>query len=210
VAKLPDPPKSAQLATVPADVRVIPAGSWIWRIYFRGGRHPTRWAEFRAFGPTGSRFDHHDPPPALQSRLYGGLDPHGIRTCVAEVFEKQGRTVDRKRNEPWLVGFVTTRDVELLDLTGLWPTRAGASQAISSGPHRRAREWSRRIYEAYPTIEGLLYKSSMSSDDAVALFERTASLVPSAPQFHRALIDPVLTAPLLQVCGEIGYVIAMP
>jgi hypothetical protein len=33
---------------------------------------------------------------------------------------------------------------------------------------------------------------------------------PAAPQFHRALIDPVLTAPLLQLCGEIGYAIAMP
>ena len=88
--------------------------------------------------------------------------------------------------------------MKLLDLTGTWPTRAGASEADSSGPHRRAREWSRRIYEAYPTIEGLLYRSSLSADSAVALFERAATAVPAAPQFHRALIDPVLTAPLLQ------------
>jgi hypothetical protein len=211
VAKLPDPPTSDDLKTVPTDEQVVAAGSWLWRIYFRGGDHPTAWSEFRAFGPTSSRFDHHDPPPAVQARsiLYGGLDPHGIRTAVAEVFQ-QTRTVDRKRNDPWLVGFITTRDVTLLDLTGVWPTRAGASQAISTGPRRRAREWSRRIYEAYPTLEGLLYRSSMSSDHAVALYDRGASLIPAAPQFHRALIDPVLTAPLLQVCDEIGYVIAMP
>lgn len=212
MAKLPDPPTSAQLASTPPDERVVPVGSWIWRIYFRGGAYPTTWSEFRAFGPTGSRFDHHDPPPSVQARsiLYGGLDPQGIRTCVAEVFQQQGRTVDRTRNDPWLVGFITTRDLKLLDLTGTWPTRAGASQAISTGPHRRAREWSRRIYEAYPSIEGLLYRSSMTADSAVALFERAATAVPAAPQFHRSLADPVLTAPLLQVCGEIGYLIAMP
>ena len=211
MAKLPDPPTSSELTAIPADERVVPAGSWLWRIYFRAGAHPTNWGEFRAFGPTGGRFDHHDPPPAIQARaiLYGGLDPDGIRTCVAEVFQ-QTRAVDRKRNEPWLVGFVSTREVTVLDLTRLWPTRAGASQAISTGPHRRAREWSRRIYETYPTVEGLLYDSSMSAGHAVALFERAASLVPSAPQFHRALVDPVLTAPLLQICGEIGYVFAMP
>jgi hypothetical protein len=50
----------------------------------------------------------------------------------------------------------------------------------------------------------------MSADHAVALYERAVSIVPSAPQFHRALIDPVLTAPLLQLCGEISYVLAMP
>jgi len=211
VPKLPDPPSASELAAVPADEHVLPAGSWFWRTYFRGGAHPTRWSEFRNFGPTGSRFDHHDPPPSIQARsiIYGALDPNGIRTSVAEVFQ-QTRTIDRKRDEPWLVGFITVREVNVLDLNGLWPTRAGASQAIATGPHRRAREWSRRIYDAYPRIEGLLYKSSMTGEPAVALYDRAATFVPPAPQFHRALLDPVLTAPLLQVCGQIGYIVAMP
>lgn len=211
MAKLPDPPATSQIAAVPADERVLSTGSWFWRVYFRAGAHPTKWSEFRAFGPTGSRFDHHDPPPAVQPKsiIYGGLDPNGIRTCLAEVFQ-QTRTIDRKRNEPWLVGFITVRDVKVLDLTGLWPTRAGASQAIATGPHRRAREWSRRIYDAYPSIEGLLYQSSMSAEPVVALYDRAATFVPPTPQFHRALVDPVLTAPLLQICGQIGYIIAMP
>jgi hypothetical protein len=136
-----------------------------------------------------------------------GANP--IRTCLAEVFQ-QTRTVDRKRNEPWLVGFISARDLRVLDLTGPWPTRAGASQAIATGPHRRARAWSRQIYAAYPSVEGLLYRSSMNADPAIALYERAANVVPPAPQFHRALVDPVLTAPILQLCGQIGYVVAMP
>jgi len=83
----------------------------------------------------------------------------------------------------------TSRDVGLLDLTGPWPTRAGASQALSSGPRSRAREWSRRIYEDYPMIEGLYYPSSMHGARyaAVALYERAESSLPPRPSFHRAL-----------------------
>ena len=73
------------------DVGTVPAGSMIWRIYFRGGLHPTNWKDFRYVGPIDARFDHHvGNEPTRQDRavLYGADDPV---TCLAEVFREADR-----------------------------------------------------------------------------------------------------------------------
>jgi hypothetical protein len=115
-------------------------------------------------------------------------------TCLAEVFQDT-RTIDRSDRAPWLVAFRLARDVVLHDLTGAWPTRAGASTAIHSGPRDRAREWSIAIYDAFPKVEGLLYSSSMDANRAAyAIYERAAGAVPKAPALHRTLADPGLSA----------------
>ena len=107
-------------------------------------------------------------------------------------------------------GFSPDRQVRLLDLTGLWPTRAGASMAISSGPRPRAREWSRAIYEAYPDAEGLWYGSSMCGNaPAVALYERAQDAVPRVPVFHRALAEPALLGMLEACARELGYALVV-
>ncbi len=116
------------------------------------------------------------------------------------------RVVDRKRDDPWLTGFETTRDVTLLDLTGPSPTRAGASMAINTGPRPRAQGWSGLIYATYPNIEGLLYCSSMPANQpAVALDDRATSALPAAPIFSRALADPTLHFRLDAACRLLGY-----
>lgn len=187
MAKLPDPPNPLSIA--PA-VTIRAAGSRLWRVYFAGGARPTRWSELRFFGPTNSRFDHHEPPPRSQSRgiLYAADSPV---TCLAEVFQAT-RVIDRVAREPWLVAFELTRDVSLLDLTGTWPARAGASMAIDSGPRPRDRLWSRAIHASY-RVDGLLYCSSMHANEpAIALCERSEDAMPSAPVFHRALADAAL------------------
>jgi hypothetical protein len=56
---------------------------------------------------------------------------------LAEVFQRS-QLINPIRNEPWIVALATTRDLTLLHLTGLWPTRAGASTALASGPRPRA------------------------------------------------------------------------
>jgi len=124
---------------------------------------------------------------------------------LAEVFQAQ-RTINVHRSEPWLVGFRLTRDIRLLDLTGLWPTRAGASMAISSGPRPVARRWASAIYDAHPTTDGLWYGSSMNANaPCVALFERAADALPARPSFHRALADDTLRA-FLETCADLlGY-----
>jgi hypothetical protein len=204
LSKFPEPPAAATLAGVPPEIREVPAGQILWRLYFRGGRFPTFWNTFRTFGPTASRFDHQLPPPRLQVRriLYAALEGP---TCLAEVFQET-RVIDRSARDPWLVGFELIRPLTLLDLTGVWPTRAGASMALSTGPRPRARRWAQAIYEAYPDVQGLFYPSSMHGNrPAIALWERGGGAMPPMPVFHRPLIDPALLPVLSRVARQIGY-----
>ncbi len=192
MSKFPEPPSAHDLAAIRSLSRVLPLGTRLWRIYFRGGTHPVDWNAFRYFGPTNSRFDHHLPPRAAQDRgiLYAAM--HG-ETAFAEVFQET-RAINRRRGDPHLVAFDLSAQVRLLDLTGNWPTRAKASMAINSGPRPRARRWSQQIHAAYPDIAGLWYASSMDGNHpAVALYERALPAMPARPVFHRALADPALT-----------------
>jgi len=204
VPKLPEPPPAAALAAIPPEIRTVPQGTRLWRIYFQGGEHPVAWNAFRHFGPTNSRFDHHLPPSPVQDRgiLYAATEGSVL---FAELFQED-RVIDRQRNGPWLVAFDLAAPVALLDLAGGWPTRAGASAAINSGPRPRARRWSQRLYEAYPTIAGLWYPSSMGGNrPAIALYERALAAMPGRPVFHRALADPALTAIVLRAAGRFGH-----
>lgn len=204
MGKFPRPP-----AVLPplrkAEVTVARAGMELWRIYFAGGEHPALWNEFRRFGPLGTaRFDHHLPPPHTQDRgiLYAAEDGPA---CFAEFFQAT-RTIDRSRREPWLVGFALGGDVRFLELGGPWPTRAGASQAINSGPRLRAREWARAIYDRYPDVEGLRYPSSMLGKAvAVALWERARDAMPLQPVLHIPLTHAGLQRPIQRVALMLGY-----
>ena len=208
--KFPEPPSVEELRAIAPVLAELPAGSLLFRVYRRGGDHPADWNTFRAFGPLGGRFDHHLPDatgaPRAQERsvIYCGQDGP---TCLAEVFQDT-KVIDREDGWPWLVAFGITRPVELLDLTSLWPTRAGASMAISSGTRHRARRWARRIYEAYPRVEGLYYPSSMYGNQPMtALWERGEDALPAAPSVHRALADPYLTTLLENTAADLKYLL---
>ncbi len=128
-----------------------------------------------------------------------------IATCLAEFFQDT-RTISRDADEVSVVGFSLEDDLELLDLTRLWPTRAGASMAINSGPRYRCRPWSRAIYDAYPQVQGLYYGSSMHANrPAVVLYERAFPAMPSQPLFNRPLNDPALWRDLDRVARQLGY-----
>jgi RES domain len=208
VAKLPEPPTVAAMRAITPDVRVLPAGTRLWRVYFRGGDHPGAWDRMRAFGPLlGARFDHHAEPQGVQQReiLYAAIGDEAIATCVAEVFQ-EGRLVDTGRHAPFLACFELIRTVSLLSLRGRWPTRAGASANINSGPRPRCRRWSRTIHGAYPDVAGLLYASSMNGNEpAVALYERALPSLPATPVFDRPLSDPGLLVPLERIAESLGY-----
>lgn len=158
----------------------------LWRIYFQGGRHPSEWNEFRGFGSLSTaRFDHHARrrrPEQKRKILYAATT---VQICAAEVFQET-RTIDRSGRNPWLVGFELRADLDLLDLTGEWPTSAGASMAIGSSESRSlTRHWSRSIYGAYPGVAGLWYASSMyGNQPAVALYEKAQPFLPESPLFH--------------------------
>ena len=184
------------------------AGTKLWRIYFRDGSYPTTWDRMRYYGPVRSaRFDHHLDPPGVQDRgvLYAVAGDDAIATCLAEVFQDT-RLVDTRRNEPRLAAFALARDVSLLDLDGKWPTVAGASANINSGPRPRCRRWSRTIYDAFPKLMGLYYASSMNGNEpAVALYERASKAIPRLPLFNRPLSEATLLLPLENKAAELGY-----
>ena len=204
--KFPEPPSPRTLAALGPEIFVLPAGTALWRIYFQGGAHPTTWDQFRAWGPGNARFDHHLPPPHIQDRRILYAVDRGA-ACGAEVFQET-RVLDRTASDPALVGFVSMRNLQLLDLTSTWPTRAGASMAINSGMRRRAQRWSQAIYEAFPALDGIRYASSMYQNvPSFALFEKAEDAIPLYPIFNRRLDDPALDTTLRNLAVEIGYLL---
>ena len=202
--KFPHPPPVDELRRLATDLHTARAGTLLARIYPRGGAHPTTWRQFRFDGPLPSaRFDH-QVASERRGVLYAARD---LVTCVAEVFQ-ESRLVDRVGAGRCLAGFRLTRSVRLLDLTGDWATRAGASQALASGPRPRAQAWARTIYEAYPKVEGIWYPSSMHGGrPAVVLFERAESALPSTPDLDVPLSHPGLLPDLVRAAGSLGYLI---
>lgn len=209
VGELPEFPNLDRLREVEPDIKVVNQEIW-YRVYQTTGQYPSKWNEFRYFGPLDSRFDHHefddDGRAQVQTRgiLYCSST---IPACLAEVFQNN-RAVDPYTDKPWLATFTTERRLKLLDLTGTFPLRAGASQAINSGFRRFTRNWSRGFYDAYPEIEGLYYRTSMTGHVAITLYERVTQ--PSAKTIGRLLDNRPLNSPTLHIalqeaCVDIGY-----
>jgi hypothetical protein len=208
VVKFPEPPGVAALRGIAPQTLILAADTNFARIYLAGGPHPSRWNQFRSFGPTAARRDHHLPNShrvAIEQNraiLYCAPD---VDTCAAEVFQAT-RRIDRTRNAPWLVVFALREAVTLLDIRGTSATKMGASTAIHSGPRSRARAWARELYDAYPDIQGLYYGSSMNGHaPAIALNERAQRAMSEQSQFHRALNDDILVETLQQIALRLSY-----
>lgn len=198
------------LARLTPAISTLGAGTILARIYYSRGEHPQVWNQFRYFGPFNSRWDHQvcneAGGPQVQSReiYYVAAD---AKTCLAEAFQAT-RRIDRVFQAPWLVVFETLARLKLLDLTGDFATRMGASMAIRSGSRGRARGWARDLYDAYPEVQGILYAASMHSrQHAIALNERALKdrLLPEHPLFHRALADDVMLDTLKHAARALGY-----
>lgn len=204
MAKFPWPPPIDHLRRVAPEHHTLRSGSLVARIYGRGGRYPSAWNDFRFTGPlAGARFDHH-VEAEQRGVLYGA---RSLTTCVAEVFQGT-RVVDRSIDDRCLAAFRLVRAMRLLDLTGDWPTRAGASQAMASGARTRAQAWARAMYEAHPSVEGLWYPSSMhGGHPALVLFERSADALPADPDLDVPLSHPGLLPDLVRAANALGYLI---
>ncbi|MBA0128173.1 RES family NAD+ phosphorylase [Haloechinothrix sp. YIM 98757] len=215
MSRLPLPPSAAALATglrLDEDIVAVHPATRVVRIFTAAGRHPQNWDTFRYTGPLPhGRFDPQEPDN-------GGApvsDPHNgvlyfalsARTGIAEVYQSTS-TVDRITREPHVVVMRPTRTLRLLDLTGLWPTRMGASQEIASGPKKVTQVWARAIRKAYPDLDGLWYPSSMDSGNpAICLWDPPArSALPGTPDLLLPLSHPGLDMPLARVCNELNFV----
>lgn len=207
--KVPRQPNLEYLRELEPETVVLRRGEEVWRVYFRGGNHPTRWNDFRHVGPLDARFDHHEGDTARhesRSVLYAATDPV---TCLAEVFQKQ-RVIKRSQGDVWLVGFALADDVEVLDLMSGFATKAGASMGLMTGARSVSRNWARGFYDAYPSVQGVRYPSSMHANaPALVLNDRAESkgVVPDQPGFHRALADPALLTILKNAAHQLGYLL---
>jgi hypothetical protein len=210
VAKFPNSPGVAALATLTPAIHVLATGSTLARVYTTRGPYPQFWNQFRYFGPLDSRWDHHvlDEPAGSSAHQRGiYYAAREAKTCLAEVFQTT-RGIDRVFRSPWLVVFETQAELKLLDLTGDFATRMGASMAIHSGHRGRARGWARNLYAAYPQVQGILYAASMAGGAPAMAFNERALKVPffpAHPKFHRSLSDDVLLDPLKHAARELGY-----
>ncbi|KAA2261644.1 RES family NAD+ phosphorylase [Solihabitans fulvus] len=214
MARLPQPPAPAVLQAFlrrTEDVVAVHRATRLVRVFTSSGLHPQRWNTFRFTGPLAhARFD---PQPQTPDGIPVPSHEHGVlyfglsvRTSIAEVFQATS-IVDRTTRRPFLVVLRPRRTLRLLDLAGLWPTRVGASQEISSGPKHLTQAWARAIRAAYPELDGLWYRSSMDSGDpAICLWDPPgASGLPAAPDVLLPLDHPGLDLPLARVCEELNY-----
>lgn len=211
MAKLPGPPAMEFLKALHPPVKTLATGTALARIYSVGGRHGTAWNTFRHFGPVGSsRFDHlqlnASDQPCVQSRSILYAAP-SILTCLAEVFQDR-RVINKFRDDRWVAVFEPETDLPLLDLTGNFVTRMGASTALHSGPKSQARKWALALYEAFPHCDGIAYCSSMNGNAlAIALTDRAErrGVLPKHPAFNRSLADATLTDLLAAAADTLGY-----
>lgn len=218
---LPPPDLGLFPALSAAHVRIAPAGTLCGRIYAQAGAHPSLWDAMRTYGPTGTRFDHHLPPPRVQPDrgvLYAAIDttsppgpaepapraagpmgahPPLLYTCVAEVFHDRG-VLELSRDQPAFVLFRTVRPLRLLDLSDSdWVARAGGNAALTAGRRDTARDWARAIYDHYPELDGLLYSAAtLPPGRGVALTERARTALPDRPTVNLPLTAPALRAEL--------------
>ena len=210
MAKLPRPPSVSALRDTTPDLTLLPKGALLARVYFSEGAYPTRWNEFRRYGPANGRFDHHLPDrngaSSVQARSVFYCARNAV-TCLAEVFQHT-RRIDRVRDAPWLVVFELQQALRVLDLTGTYPTRIGASMAINTGSRVRAREWARCFYEAHGELHGIYYASSMHANlPAIALNDRVekTQALPANPRFNRSLADDAVLDVLKHAAATLAY-----
>jgi hypothetical protein len=218
----------------PGDIRAVPAGTRVCRIYTRIGRHPTRPDQLRAYGsvPT-ARFDHHPPPPRVHRHAVAGyygvvslddakLDPtrpvdlepeagvaiaSPVVTAVAETFQADRIVVLSDRLA--LAICTLSRPYEVLDLGSAWATRAGAGNHPSTGAHAVTRRWAQAIRAGYPEIDGVYWHSSVHPPGRVLMLNERAAdrqgIVPMRLVYDEPLDGPFTRLLLAEVRTMIGY-----
>lgn len=175
----------------------------LWRAHRTAGPNVVAWDQLRYWGPSAARFDPHEPPPSAQDIgvSYAALN---VATSLAEVFQDR-RVINTVRHSPYLTAWQPRRSLRLLDLTGTWPVRNGASHALNTGRHDLCRAWARAIYKKWGSADGLFYSSATTGQPSVVLWTAAKESFPKAPSFSRALSDPAVRPFLQAATDEIGY-----
>ncbi len=178
MVKLPLPPAPEALKREDSDFYALAEQAVIWRLHRTAGDNVIPWNDLRYWGPSHARF--------------------------AEVFQDR-RVVDTARGAPYLTAWRPARPLQLLDLTGRWPIRNGASHLLNTGPHDLCRSWSRTIYTRWPDLDGLWHISAMTGEPEVTLFTAARDSFPPQPMFSRPMADPGTRGWIVAAAAHIGY-----
>jgi hypothetical protein len=206
VPKLPERPDLAVLAASDPEYYELGTDVVLWRIHRTAGSYVAPWNALRTFGPIRScRFDPHPDGPAIDHPGIGVLYAAGnLHTALAEVFQTT-RVIDCVTGAPAASAFRLQRTAKLLDLTGDWPLRSGASHVINTGRRSVTRAWARAFVAVWPGIEGLRHTSSMTGNACMTLYGPAADALPIWPDHTFPLADPVYRDWLLVAADVIGY-----
>lgn len=176
----------------------------LWTIHRTTGPYGRAWNTPRQWGPLKvSRWDPHEEPPSLQPDRAVQYAAEDFTTSVAEVFQ-DFRSIPLDPDYS-VAGWVPTRPLSLLDLTGNWALRAGASTSLFAAPKSTCRAWSRKIFATWPDLDGLLVPSTMTQSRNIILFASAASSFPSAPELARSLADRALSPLIAHTSRELNW-----
>lgn len=213
-------PKVPRTPPAPLDIRIEDISDWsqpLFRIHRVAGAHPSRWNQFRTFGPIEScRWDPHPLPRGDHvgyGVLYAATDP---ATALAEVF--QDHRLIRLSPQMTLTGWEPTRTLRLLDLCSDWPIRHGAGRALAASPRSTCRAWARGVLDHSGTagvediagsLDGLVADSTLTGRPSrvVALWEHAASAFPDAPAMSMPLDSPALSGVINDAADRTGYTV---
>lgn len=202
---LPKAPRNPPpvLTREPSDV--LACTESLWRVHRTNGDHVLAWNALRTFGPLPSmRWDPHpgvQPSVQAEGVLYAALD---ITTSLAEVYQLT-RLIETRAGAPALTGWQPERPLRLLDLSGTWLLRNGASAALLAAPRSTCRRWARAIYASWPDVDGLYVPSTLTGRPNVVLWNPAADSLPAMPGFSRPLAHPLVWSIAQEAAAEIGY-----
>jgi RES domain-containing protein len=157
------------------------------------------WNQLRTFGPIPTmRYDPHSEPTGMSAEgvLYTATS---LATALAETFQAT-RVVDSRSFAPQVTAWTPTRDLRLLDLTGIWALRNGAAFSLATAPKSTCRAWARQIRATWPDLDGLWTPSTMTGGANVVLWNPAQTSLPASPDFSRPLAEPTVHA----ICNRIA------
>lgn len=177
----------------------------LWRVHRTTGAHVLPWNALRTFGPLPSmRWDPHpgsQPGPHSEGVLYCAVD---AATALAEAFQTT-RLIGSGDGASQLTAWEPTRPLRLLDLSGTWLIRNGASAALTAGSRATCRSWAREIHTRWPHLDGVAVPSTMTGSLNIVLWNAARDSMPTSPAFSRALAHPLVWSIAQAAAQRIGY-----
>ncbi|MBB2890041.1 RES domain-containing protein [Flexivirga oryzae] len=176
----------------------------LWRIHRTQGTHRQRWDQLRDFGPLRSmRWDPHPEPARTQPDWAVCYASPDVETAFAEVFQAT-RAIHLSAARA-LVGWLPSRKLHLLDLTGQWLLRNGASSWLAGGRKDACRNRSHAIRSTWPDLDGLYVPSSMNGEPSVVLYAPARDAFPADPQVARPLNSPALAGTIRHAAAALQW-----